>query len=109
MADTNNIIPNGLRADVMRNKMENKDALKEDGYIYIGTGNKIKIEADENTYEIPETKGEDLMTAINRQTNGVQKIQAKNESDEFVNYTFRVTNSLTPPVDGNTITFVIES
>lgn len=31
MADTNNIIPNGLRADVMRNKMENKDALKEDG------------------------------------------------------------------------------
>lgn len=66
MADTNNIIPNGLRADVMRNKMENKDALKGDGYIYVGTGNKIKIEADGNTYEIPETTGMDIREAITK-------------------------------------------
>lgn len=66
MADTNNIIPNGLRADVMRNKMENKDALKKDGYIYVGTGNKITIEADGNTYEIPETKGMDIREAITK-------------------------------------------
>lgn len=66
MADTNNIIPNGLRADVMRNKMENKDALKGDGYIYVGTGNKITIEADGNTYEIPETTGMDIREAITK-------------------------------------------
>lgn len=98
-------IENGLRADVMRKRMEDKNSLDEN-YIYIGEGGTPE-EVDGVT--IKKTKGEDLMTAINRQTNGVQKIQAKNESDEFVNYTFRVTNSLTPPVDGNTITFVIES
>lgn len=59
-------IENGLRADVMRNKMESKDALKGDGYIYVGTGNKITIEADGNTYEIPETTGMDIREAITK-------------------------------------------
>ena len=59
-------IENGLRADVMRNKMESKDALTGDGYIYVGTGNKIKIEADGNTYEIPETTGMDIREAITK-------------------------------------------
>lgn len=59
-------IENGLRADVMRNKMESKDALKGDGYIYVGTGNKITIKADGNTYEIPETTGMDIREAITK-------------------------------------------
>lgn len=64
MADTNNIIPNGLRADVMRNKMENKDALQNAGDIYVGTGEMIEITADGNTYEIPKTIGMNLSDAI---------------------------------------------
>lgn len=64
MADTNNIIPNGLRADVMRNKMENKDALQNPGAIYVGTGEKITIESDGKTYEIPKTEGMLLKDAI---------------------------------------------
>lgn len=60
------IIEDGLRADVMRNKMESKDALKGDGYIYVGTGNKITIKADGNTYEIPETTGMDIREAITK-------------------------------------------
>ena len=82
MADTNNIIPNGLRADVMRNKMENKDALKEDGYIYIGTGNKIKIEADGNTYEIPVTTGMHISKAITKYgANALNPISISSKDD----------------------------
>lgn len=58
------IISNGLRADVMRNKMENKDALQNEGDIYIGTGEKTTIEADGKTYEIPKTIGMNLIDAL---------------------------------------------
>lgn len=76
------IIENGLRADVMRNKMESKDALKEDGYIYVGTGNKIKIEADGNTYEIPETKGVHISEAITKYgANALNPISISSKDD----------------------------
>ena len=82
MADTNNIIPNGLRTDVMRNKMENKDALKGDGYIYIGTKNKITIEADGNTYEIPVTTGMHISEAITKYgANGLNPISISSKDD----------------------------
>lgn len=64
MADTNNIIPNGLRADVMRNKMENKDALQNKGDIYVGTGEMTEITTDDKTYKIPKTIGMNLSDAI---------------------------------------------
>lgn len=75
-------IENGLRADVMRNKMESKDALKEDGYIYVGTGNKIKIEADGNTYEIPETTGMHISEAITKYgANALNPISISSKAD----------------------------
>lgn len=64
MADTNNIIPDGLRADVMRNKMENKDALQNRGDIYIGTGETTEITVGNEIYRIPKTIGKNLKDAI---------------------------------------------
>ncbi len=39
--DSNNCISNGLRADIMRSSMENKNLLSDKGSIYVGTGEKI--------------------------------------------------------------------
>lgn len=41
--DENGCIKNGLRADIMRCCMENKNLLAENGSIYVGTGEKIVI------------------------------------------------------------------
>ena len=41
--DENGCIKNGLRADIMRCCMENKNLLAENGSIYVGTGEKIII------------------------------------------------------------------
>lgn len=62
--DTDNIIPDGLRADVMRNKMENKDALRNPGDIYIGTGQTTEITVGDKIYKIPKTIGKNLKDAI---------------------------------------------
>lgn len=52
-------IENGLRADVMRQRMEDKNAL-ERGYIYIGTGNSMSLD----NVTIKETKGMYIIDAI---------------------------------------------
>ena len=52
-------IENGLRADVMRQRMEDKNSLDE-GCIYIGTGNSISLD----NVTIKETKGMKLSEAI---------------------------------------------
>lgn len=52
-------IENGLRADVMRQRMEDKNSLDE-GYIYIGTGKSISLD----NVTIKETKGMKLSEAI---------------------------------------------
>lgn len=52
-------IENGLRADVMRQRMEDKNSLDK-GYIYIGTGNSISLD----NVTIKETKGMKLSEAI---------------------------------------------
>lgn len=62
--DTDNIIPDGLRADVMRNKMENKEALRNPGDIYIGTGQTTEITVGDKIYKIPKTIGKNLKDAI---------------------------------------------
>ena len=57
-------IENGLRADVMRNKMESKDALQNPGDIYIGTGETTEITVGDKIYKIPKTIGKNLKDAI---------------------------------------------
>ena len=92
-------IENGLRADVMRQRMEDKNSLDKN-FIYIGTGNSETLDG----VTIKETKGIDLMTAINDpDNNGVQKIQVGEK-----NYTFAVSTSTTGGIEG-VITFVVES
>lgn len=41
--DSNNCIPSGLRADIMRNSMENKNLLAKKGSIYVGTGETMTV------------------------------------------------------------------
>ena len=48
-------IPAGLRADIMRTSMENKNTLRDIGALYVGTGTKTSITAGEESYEIPVT------------------------------------------------------
>ncbi len=43
LTDSNNCISNGLRADIMRSSMENKNLLSDKGSIYVGTGEKITV------------------------------------------------------------------
>lgn len=38
MADNKNVIPNGLTASKMRNRMEDKNTLDQKGSMYVGTG-----------------------------------------------------------------------
>lgn len=38
MADNKNVIPNGLTASKMRNRMEDKNTLAQKGSMYAGTG-----------------------------------------------------------------------
>lgn len=54
--DENGCIKNGLRADIMRCCMENKNLLAENGSIYVGTGEKIIIgEGTSNRITIAKT------------------------------------------------------
>ena len=41
--DSNNCIPTGLRADIMRSSMENKNLLSKKGSIYVGTGETVTV------------------------------------------------------------------
>lgn len=41
--DSNNCIPRGLRVDIMRCSMENKNLLSKKGSIYVGTGESITV------------------------------------------------------------------
>ena len=41
--DDNNCIPSGLRADIMRHSMENKNLLSAKGSIYVGTGETVTV------------------------------------------------------------------
>ena len=75
MADKNeNVIPAGLRADIMRKRMEDKNTLQNKGSLYIGTGEK---ETDKDTNEImykteelqKGNSGEVLLSEIDSETN----------------------------------------
>ena len=47
------VIENGLRADIMRKRMEDKNTLQNKGSLYVGTGNKETIE-NKDIYETAE-------------------------------------------------------
>ena len=46
IVDNNNCIPSGLRADIMRQSMENKNLLSTKGSIYVGTGESVTINGE---------------------------------------------------------------
>ena len=48
-------IANGLRADIMRHSMENKNLLNTKGSIYVGTGRQTTITTSQGDYNIPIT------------------------------------------------------
>lgn len=51
----NGFIENGLRADIMRHSMENKNLLNTKGSIYVGTGEQTTITTSQGSYNIPIT------------------------------------------------------
>lgn len=55
LKDQDGVIPNNLRADVMRKSMENKNLLTHKGSLYIGTGTTESYEVDGNQVNICQT------------------------------------------------------
>lgn len=55
------IIENGLRADVFRNRVEDKNALQNLGDIYVGTGVSSRIDG----VNVQKTEGKNIIDAIN--------------------------------------------
>ena len=51
----NGFIENGLRADIMRHSMENKNLLNTKGSIYVGTGRQTTITTSQGDYNVPIT------------------------------------------------------
>lgn len=55
ITDDNGAIQTGLRADVMRKSMENKNLLSSKGSIYVGTGDTNDVVVSGSTVSIPKT------------------------------------------------------
>ena len=70
------IIENKTVASVVRKSMENRAQLPNKGDIYIGTGG--KIEEDSN---IPDTKGQNIIDAINDNQTNEKYVQLKDENN----------------------------
>lgn len=70
------IIENKTPASVVRKSMENRAQLQNKGDIYIGTGD--KIEADST---IPNTKGQNIIDAINDNQTNEKYVQLKDENN----------------------------
>ena len=56
MADNKNVIPNGLLASEMRNRMEDKNTLAQKGSMYAGTGAMGENGAAVTTFTPPRQK-----------------------------------------------------
>lgn len=70
------IIENKTPASVVRKSMENRAQLQNKGDIYIGTGDKI----EENS-TIPNTKGQNIIDAINDNQTNEKYVQLKDENN----------------------------
>lgn len=55
ITDDNGAIQTGLRADIMRKSMENKNLLSSKGSIYVGTGDTNNVVVSGSTVSIPKT------------------------------------------------------
>ena len=69
------IIKNGTIASVVRKSMENRAQLPNKGDIYIGTGGKIEAGST-----IPDTKGQNIIDAINENQINGKCVQLKDEN-----------------------------
>lgn len=69
------IIQNKTAASVVRKSTENRNQLPHKGDIYIGTGNKI-----EEGSTIPDTKGQNIIDAINENQTNEKYVQLKDEN-----------------------------
>lgn len=70
------IIENKTTASVVRKSIENRAQLKNKGDIYIGTGNKI-----EQGSTIPDTKGQNIIDAINDNQTDDKYVQLKDKNN----------------------------
>ena len=71
MAIIDSIIPSGLEAVEMRNRMESKGALEVKGSLYVGTGGKTTvIKSDKSKVLIPETTAFNPPDATDENANG---------------------------------------
>lgn len=60
MANSNTVIPHGLRADIMRKHMENKNTLTKKGSLYVGTGTTYSSDSPDYFSNIQCYKTEEL-------------------------------------------------
>ena len=81
------IIENGLRADVFRKRIEDKNALKNANDIYVGTGNKETI----NGTDVYTTQSKNLIDAINEAQTSGKKINTAIKSAELEGTTLTLT------------------
>lgn len=70
------IIQDKTKASVVRKSIENRAQLENKGDIYIGTGNKI-----EEGSTIPDTKGQNIIDAINDNQTNEKYVQLKDENN----------------------------
>ena len=70
------IIENKTTASVVRKSMENRAQLPNKGDIYIGTGGKIEVGST-----IPDTKGQNIIDAINDNQTNEKYVQLKDENN----------------------------
>ena len=82
------VIENGLRADIMRKRMEDKNTLQHKGSLYVGTGNS-ESEDNKITYETEEfvkgNSGEVLLCKIDPETQSRTLKWAKDINTTVIN------------------------
>ncbi len=71
MADNKNVIPNGLRASEMRNRMEDKNVLSVKGTMYVGTGIMGENGAAVTTFTPPPPSENTLLVKDDTQEGGL--------------------------------------
>lgn len=81
------IIENGLRADIFRKRIEDKNTLKNANDIYVGTGNKETI----NGVDVYTTESKNLIDAINEAQTTGKKIETAIKSAELNGTTLTLT------------------
>ena len=110
MAIIQSIIPSGLEAVEMRNRMESKGALEVKGSLYVGTGGKTKVTKSNNSevlipettaFNPPDMDGGVMIwdTSMNSDTGwAVDKIKTKNLENGRVEQANKADRADTPSI-----------